>query len=177
MSNSGSHPGEAGGSPKGHQDARRLELEEKLDEIRAFDARLEQVIIEGFASSVLDGVIAKEPLDKWTSRDGRAPAPAARDALFAQERKYNPDLNDGVRVNVAPLQRAGLLPADLLAAKDVEKAIADRAEWRATSVAGAARQSCHGRDGGHKGETAHDSKTANPGISFPEGRGLGAGKA
>jgi hypothetical protein len=34
-------------------------------------------------------------------------------------------------VNIAPLQRAGLLAADVLAAKDVEKAIADRAEWRA----------------------------------------------
>jgi hypothetical protein len=44
---------------------------------------------------------------------------------------YNPDLNDGVRVNIAPLQRAGLLASDVLAAKDVEKAIADRAEWRA----------------------------------------------
>jgi hypothetical protein len=46
-----------------------------------------------------------------------------------QERRYDPDLNDGVRVNIAPLQRAGLLAADVLA-KDVEKAIADRAEWR-----------------------------------------------
>jgi hypothetical protein len=30
-----------------------------------------------------------------------------------------------------PLQRAGLLASDVLPAKDVEKAIADRAEWRA----------------------------------------------
>jgi hypothetical protein len=113
------------------QDARRLELEEKLEELKAFDARLEQVIIAGFASAGLDGVAAKEPLDKWTSRDGGAPAPASRDALRSQERRYDPDLNDGVRVNIAPLQRAGLLAAEVLAAKDIEKAIADRAEWRA----------------------------------------------
>lgn len=113
------------------QDARRLELEENLEELKAFDARLEQVIVEGFASSVLDEIVAKEPLDKWTSRDGRARAPETRDALLAQERRYDPDLNDGVRVNIAPLQRAGLLPADMIAAKDLEKAIADRAEWRA----------------------------------------------
>lgn len=50
---------------------------------------------------------------------------------MAQERRYDPDLNDGVRVNIAPLQKAGLLAADLLAAKDVDKAIADRATWRA----------------------------------------------
>lgn len=113
------------------QDVRRLELEEKLEELKALDARLERVITEGFASAALNGVAAKEPLDPWTSRNGRAPAPATRDALLAQERRYDPDLNDGVRVNIAPLQRAGLLAADVLGAKDLEKAIADRAEWRA----------------------------------------------
>jgi hypothetical protein len=44
---------------------------------------------------------------------------------------YAPDINDRVRVNIVPLQRAGLLPAEVIAKKDVEKAIADRAEWRA----------------------------------------------
>jgi hypothetical protein len=51
--------------------------------------------------------------------------------LLSQERRYDPDLNDGVRVNIAPLQQRGLLATDVLAAKDVEKAIGDRAEWRA----------------------------------------------
>jgi len=31
-----------------------------------------------------------------------------------------------VRVNIAPLQKAGLLTADVLAGKDADKAIADR---------------------------------------------------
>jgi hypothetical protein len=115
----------------GDQDERRLELEEKLEELKTFDSRLEQVIIEGFASAALDKITVDEPLDIWTSRDGRAPTPGTRDALLAQERRYDPDLNDGFRVNIAPLQRADLLAADVLAAKDVEKAIADRAEWRA----------------------------------------------
>ena len=35
-----------------------------------------------------------------------------------------------LRVNIAPLQRAGLLTADVLAGKDADKAIADRAAWR-----------------------------------------------
>jgi len=113
------------------QDARRVELERKLSELTAFDARLEQVLTLGFASLTLDTVAAKEPLDKWCSREGRAPASETVEAFLAQERRYDPDLNDGVRVNIAPLQRAGLLTADVLAAKDVEKAIADRAEWRA----------------------------------------------
>ncbi|MBK7201973.1 hypothetical protein [Candidatus Amarolinea dominans] len=56
---------------------------------------------------------------------------ADREALERQETAYIPDLNDGVRVNIAPLQKAGLLAADVIAGKDVEKAIADRAEWRA----------------------------------------------
>jgi hypothetical protein len=113
------------------QDARRLELEGKLEELKAFDARLEQVSALGFASPGLDKLAAAEQLDRWTSRDGHARAPDTRDALVAQERRYDPDPNDGVRVNIAPLQRAGLLVMDVLAAKDVEKAIADRAEWRA----------------------------------------------
>jgi hypothetical protein len=113
------------------QDARRLDLEGQIEELKAFDARIEQVIALGFASPVLDKIAAKEPLDKWTSRDGHARTPETPDAFLAQERRYDPDINDGVRVNIAPLQGAGLLAADVLAAKDVEKAIADRAEWRA----------------------------------------------
>jgi len=113
------------------QDARRLELENKLEELREFDARLERVIVESFASPALDNATSKETVDKWTSRDGRVRAPQTRDAFLAQERRYDPDLNDGVRVNIAPFQRTGLLAADVLAAKDIEKAIADRAEWRA----------------------------------------------
>jgi hypothetical protein len=113
------------------QDARRVELLGKLEELTAFDARLDKVIVEGFASPTLDAIAATEPLDKWCSRDGRTRAPDTRDGFVAQERRYDPDLNDGVRVNVAPLQRARLLAADVLAPKDVEKAIADRAEWRA----------------------------------------------
>lgn len=113
------------------QDARRLELDGKLDELRGFDMRLEEVIANGFASPLLTDIAAKELLDKWASRDGRALAPKKPDAFVAQERRYDPDLNDGVRVNIAPLQRAGLLATDVLAAKDVEKSIADRVEWRA----------------------------------------------
>lgn len=113
------------------QDARRVELEAKVEALKAFDARLEEVVVTGFDCDFLAEVVAKEPVDRWTSRDGRAAPPASCDALRAQERRYDPDRNDGVRVNIAPLQRAGLLAADVLAARDVEKAIADRARWRA----------------------------------------------
>ncbi|MGA2451623.1 MAG: N-6 DNA methylase, partial [Polyangiaceae bacterium] len=112
------------------QDARRVEVDADIEALRAFDARLEEVIVSGFDSDDLEAILVEEPLNQWTSRDGRAVAPASRDAFRFQERRYEPDLNDGVRVNIAPLQRAGLLAADVLATKDVEKAIADRAEWR-----------------------------------------------
>jgi hypothetical protein len=36
----------------------------------------------------------------------------------------------GVRVNIAPIQLAGLLPGEVLRAADAKKAIADRARWR-----------------------------------------------
>jgi hypothetical protein len=35
-----------------------------------------------------------------------------------------------VRVNVAPLQLAGLLASDILKTSDAQKALADRARWR-----------------------------------------------
>jgi hypothetical protein len=43
---------------------------------------------------------------------------------------YEPLIDDGVRVNIAPLQKFGLLASPVLAAKDVAPAIADRNRWR-----------------------------------------------
>jgi hypothetical protein len=57
-------------------------------------------------------------------------APAERGDLLRQERGWRVDLYDGVRVNIAPLQLAGLLAGDVLKAADAKKAIADRARWR-----------------------------------------------
>jgi hypothetical protein len=37
---------------------------------------------------------------------------------------WDPDINDGVRVNVAPVQRLGLLAGDVLAAKDLKSLLA-----------------------------------------------------
>ena len=113
------------------QAARRIELEGWIAELREFDDRLGRVATEGFASDALAKLIEQEPVDSWCSVDGIKPRPADREALQRQEMAYIPDLNDGVRVNIAPLQKAGLLAADVIAGKDIEKAIADRAEWRA----------------------------------------------
>jgi hypothetical protein len=113
------------------QDARRVELEAAIHELRDFDGTLEQVAAQGFASQALEKIVAQEPLDRWCSIDGVKPSPEDREALFRQEQSYIPDINDGVRVNVAPMQKAGLLAANVLAANDVDQAIANRAEWRA----------------------------------------------
>lgn len=76
--------------------------------------------------------LATQPLyDEFTSLDGRRPVPKTVADFVSQESLYAPDINDGVRVNIAPLQKAGILARNVLAAKDVDKAIADRAEWRA----------------------------------------------
>ena len=68
--------------------------------------------------------------DQVSSLDRKRPPPQTVQEFILQEGAYHPDVNDGVRVNIAPLQKAGILVADVLAAKDVEKAIADRATWR-----------------------------------------------
>lgn len=113
------------------QEKRRVELEDAISELTAFDAKLEQVVPEGFAFTGLAKLLADEPLDRWCSLDGKRPHPTTTADLLAQESAYAPDINDGVRVNIAPLQKAGLLAADVLAKKDMDKAIADRASWRA----------------------------------------------
>ena len=76
--------------------------------------------------------LAAQPMyDAISSLDGVRQVPRTVAEWVAQESAYAPDINDGVRVNIAPLQKAGILAAEVLASKDVDKAIADRAEWRA----------------------------------------------
>ncbi len=102
---------------------------DRIHELEDFARRLGQVEEAGFASPDLDKLLAAEPLDRW-SGDGYF-APASRDELAHAERSLRVDINDGVRVNIAPLQLAGLLAGDVLKAADARKAIADRARWRA----------------------------------------------
>jgi hypothetical protein len=76
--------------------------------------------------------LAAQPLyDQISSLDSHRAAPLSVEDWVRQESQYAPDINDGVRVNIAPLQKAGVLAADVLAGKDLDKAIADRADWRA----------------------------------------------
>jgi hypothetical protein len=72
----------------------------------------------------------QEMYDQLSSLNGKRPPPQTVAEFIRQESLYQPDINDGVRVNIAPLQKVGLLMADVLAGKDVDKAIADRAVWR-----------------------------------------------
>jgi len=75
--------------------------------------------------------LAKQPMyDAISSLDGKRTPPLTIYDFVRQEAFYAPDINDGVRVNIVPLQKAGLLAADVLAKKDLDKAIEDRAEWR-----------------------------------------------
>lgn len=112
------------------QNKRLLELEDMIQELREFDERLKAVQDIGFSCTKLDDLISKETPDKWCSIDGVKQHPTDKAAFKGQEERYLPDINDGVRVNIVPLQRAGLLAADVIAKKDLEKAISDRSEWR-----------------------------------------------
>jgi hypothetical protein len=79
-----------------------------------------------------EGWLAAQPMyDAISGLDGVHQPPQSVTEWVEQESAYAPDIDDGVRVNIAPLQKAGILAAEVLAAKDVDKAIADRAEWRA----------------------------------------------
>ena len=112
------------------QTVRRTKLESLIDELERIDTKLQGVINEGFNSIELEKFMGDESLDGWCSIDGEEPPPDSCEELYLQERAYIPDINDGVRVNIAPLQKAGLLASEVLAKKDVERVISDRAEWR-----------------------------------------------
>ncbi len=75
--------------------------------------------------------LAGQPLyDSISSLDGKQRPPLTVEEFVRQESIYAPDINDGVRVNIAPIQKAGLLPYEVLPAKDMDKAISDRIQWR-----------------------------------------------
>ena len=102
---------------------------DRIRELEAFVEKLRLAEERGFACPELDKIIAEEPLDRW-SGDGYLP-PTSRDELLRNEQAWHVDINDGVRVNIAPLQLAGALVGDVLKAADAKKALADRARWRA----------------------------------------------
>lgn len=107
-----------------------MTLESLAEELKEFDIKLEKVVNNGFSCLELKEIIDLEPMDKWTAIDCESPSQSIRDLFFNQEKAFIPSLSDGVRVNVAPLQKADLLAADVLSKDDVDKAIIDRSEWR-----------------------------------------------
>ena len=79
------------------------EIEVQLADLTAFDARLAQ-------------------LQEGCEREARIWCPWKTPE--EQPQGWDPDINDGVRVNIAPLQRLGLLAADVLSKKDLNSLLA-----------------------------------------------------
>lgn len=107
-----------------------------VKKVRAVDAPQAELrtIVRAWASAAWRHVLALASgfavHDEHSAPEPGRPAPRDLPAFIRQEQAYTPDLNDGVRVNIAPLQRAGLLTADVLPTKDLQKALEDRARWR-----------------------------------------------
>jgi hypothetical protein len=101
-----------------------------VDELKTFEAALDTVNAQGFLSRRLEELLAREDPDHWARRMPKSAIPD-KEAFLRQEQVYDPDLNDGVRVNIAPLQKYRLFAASVLASKDIERAIEDGAVWRA----------------------------------------------
>ena len=120
---------------------RKHELKEKVKSLKADHddksdrARKVRVELERWTcpeAETWDAWLSAQPLfDAVASLDCHRPPPQSIADFITQESRYAPDINDGVRVNIGPIQTAGLLHAEVLDAKDADKAIADRAEWRA----------------------------------------------
>ena len=102
---------------------------ERINELEAFVDTLSEIEDHGFATSDLTKVVAAEALDRWC--DDGYQAPVSRDEFLHNEEAWHVDINDGVRVNIAPLQLAGVLTKDVLNKKDATKALSDRVRWRA----------------------------------------------
>jgi len=82
---------------------RAAELEEKIADVEEFDRRL-GLLQEGRQREARIWVPWKSPAEQPVG--------------------WDPDINDGVRVNIAPLQRLGLLAADVLSKKDLDSLLA-----------------------------------------------------
>jgi hypothetical protein len=102
---------------------------ERIRELEAFTEKLRRVEEQAFACPELIKVVEGEPLDRWSGDGLEALSSSA--GLRRQEESWQVDINDGVRVNIAPLQLFGVLTKDVLNTKDARKAIADRVRWRA----------------------------------------------
>ena len=102
---------------------------ERIQELEAFVVKLRGIEEQGFACPELDTCMTKELLDRWSGNGYLTPA--SREELLRNEQAWHVDINDGVRVNMAPLQLAGVLSSDVLKVADAKKALADRACWRA----------------------------------------------
>jgi len=83
--------------------AKIVDLEKKIADIQDFDERLRR-LLEG------------------RDREARIWCPWKKPE--EQPVGWNPDINDGVRVNIAPVQRLGLLATDVLATKDLKSLLA-----------------------------------------------------
>ena len=86
---------EAGLADKAGRADDRLELQAKLEEVQALDKKL-QLVQEGHHEGPEGGERDFRILTPWKE-------PAAR------PQGWSPDLDDGVKVNIAPLERAGVL--------------------------------------------------------------------
>lgn len=108
----------------------KKEFSEKTEKAKAIRREMESWQCK--EAGLWEGWLATQPLfDKFAQLDATKVAPSTIAEFIAQESAYYPDINNGVRVNIAPLQKAGLLAADVIASKDLDKAISDRADWRA----------------------------------------------
>jgi len=83
--------------------AKVADLEAKIIEVQDFDVQL-QKLLEG------------------RDREARIWCPWKK--MEEQPLGWDPDINDGVRVNIAPVQRLGLLAAPVLSAKDLKSLLA-----------------------------------------------------
>jgi hypothetical protein len=102
---------------------------ERIRELEEFVRQLRVIEESGFACKELSEIVAEEVLDRW-SGDGYHP-PRDKEAFQRGEQAWRVDINDGVRVNIAPLQLAGVLTREVLNPKDAKKALGDRVRWRA----------------------------------------------
>lgn len=98
--------GEAKATGSGRQAlAKVAELEEKIADVEEFNRRLQR-LLEG------------------RGREARIWCPWK--APEEQPVGWDPDINDGVRVNIAPVQRLGLLAAPVLSKKDLNSLLAPK---------------------------------------------------
>ena len=85
-------------NPTSLQSTRKIQLENSIAELKSFDKKLDSIFQQGFGFRDLAKTLEDEDLDVWCSSGPDMDLHKDHQSFVLQEQKYQPDINNGIRV-------------------------------------------------------------------------------